>query len=857
MDQVHVLDGDGAFQDRKVEAFMAGIPRSEGRANYQVVAIMGPQSSGKSTLLNNVFGTSFVMMDAMAGRSQTTKGIWMALSDKIAEPRTLVMDLEGADGRERGEDDTNFERQSALFALANADVLLVNIWCHDVGREQGAGKPLLKTIFQVNLKLFAPDPTRKRTVLLFVFRDKTKTPLTRLIETMEADLDKMWGGISKPAQYEDSKLSDFFDVQYAALSHYEEKQEDFMADCVTLRRRFTPDGDDSLVASADHLPIDSLALSMRSIWEVIRSQKDLNLPAHKVMVANIRCAEIKADQLRALEGDQAWVSLLVAASGGALVPGFGAAAAALLDSCIQGYNAEAVYFDSRVRAEKLEELVAKLEQVAGVPVGQQAGALSDARFGELQQGLTAALSGSGGDGFASNAARLRAAALDAYAAGFEAEVRVAGFPWDGQEQVTAFTQRVDAHIASVRSQRIASAMATSERALVSTLSGPCVSLLDACPPNLWARLQALSADAAKGAQRSVAAQLGGFGLGAEEMADLAERLAAAAWGRVEAHAREGALTRMSRMKDKFTEAFTLDRNKTPRTWGTRDDIPAIARDARAAAAGVLAQLAVVRPPTAPAALSKAYAGIEAAVARLVADDTAAGGGAAGTAADAFSSIGAADDHFIDILSAASWPGVPEGEVMLQPHEVRTTWREFTSTSNNAVQSALAMQQANKLANNRSVPWWAIAAMCVLGWNELMAVLTRPMLLIASLIAYMFLRTLYYELDVEGELTKGSLPGAIALASKIGPATQTVVARTVEALQSIAKDLPGSASRAQEYFLGHGSEEIGSSSSNLKAADEVQMAAMPNANAMAGSSSSSASADGLKQRRMAAANADSM
>ncbi|KAJ9530664.1 hypothetical protein QJQ45_014815, partial [Haematococcus lacustris] len=173
---------------------------------------MGPQSSGKSTLLNSVFGTSFVMMDAMTGRSQTTKGIWLSRSPKLAaQLTTLVMDLEGNDGRERGEDDTNFERQSALFALAVADVLLVNIWCHDIGREQGAGKPLLKTIFQVNLKLFAPDPSRKRTVLLFVIRDKTKTPLAKLVEVMEADLARMWSSITKPAQYEHSQLTDFFE----------------------------------------------------------------------------------------------------------------------------------------------------------------------------------------------------------------------------------------------------------------------------------------------------------------------------------------------------------------------------------------------------------------------------------------------------------------------------------------------------------------------------------------------------------------------------------------------------------------------------------------------------------------------
>lgn len=88
-------------------------------------------------------------MDAISGRSQTTRGIWLAKSPKIQSPATLILDLEGSDGRERGEDDNSFERQSSLFALAISDVLIVNMWAKDVGREAGAGKPLLKTIFQV------------------------------------------------------------------------------------------------------------------------------------------------------------------------------------------------------------------------------------------------------------------------------------------------------------------------------------------------------------------------------------------------------------------------------------------------------------------------------------------------------------------------------------------------------------------------------------------------------------------------------------------------------------------------------------------------------------------------------------
>lgn len=94
-----------------------------------------------------------------AARKQTTKGIWMAKAEggKGPGPRmgenVLVMDVEGTDGRERGEDQ-DFERKSALFALATSEVLIVNIWEHQVGLYHGANMGLLKTVFEVNLQLF-------------------------------------------------------------------------------------------------------------------------------------------------------------------------------------------------------------------------------------------------------------------------------------------------------------------------------------------------------------------------------------------------------------------------------------------------------------------------------------------------------------------------------------------------------------------------------------------------------------------------------------------------------------------------------------------------------------------------------
>ncbi len=40
---------------------------------------------------------------------------------------------------------------------------------------------------------------------------------------------------------------------------------------------------------------------------------------------------------------------------------------------------------------------------------------------------------------------------------------------------------------------------------------------------------------------------------------------------------------------------------------------------------------------------------------------------------------------MDVLSAAAWPNVEENLVLLQPQDIRTSWREFMSTSNVLVQ----------------------------------------------------------------------------------------------------------------------------------------------------------------------------
>lgn len=92
------------------------------------------------------------------------------------------------------------------------------------------------------------------------------------------------------------------------------------------------------------------------------------------------------------------------------------------------------------------------------------------------------------------------------------------------------------------------------------------------------------------------------------------------------------------------------------------------------------------------------------------------------------------------------------------------------------------QHANKLAASRAPPLWAIAAMLILGGNEFLAVVSSPVLAICIIAFLLFARTLYLEMDVDGEMQKGALPGILSLSGKLMPALKSVSQKTVSSIQ---------------------------------------------------------------------------
>ncbi|KAL8043355.1 hypothetical protein ABFX02_09G114700 [Erythranthe guttata] len=747
----HLIDGDGEFNAGGIDNFMKEVKLAECGLSYAVAAIMGPQSSGKSTLLNHLFGTNFREMDAFRGRSQTTKGIWLAHCVGI-EPCTLVMDLEGTDGRERGEDDTAFEKQSALFALAVSDIVLINMWCHDIGREQAANKPLLKTVFQVMMRLFSP----RKTTLIFVIRDKTRTPLENLEPVLREDIQKIWDAVPKPEAHRETPLSEFFNVEVVALSSFEEKEEQFREQVASLRQRFfhsiAPGG-----LAGDRrgvVPASGFSFSAQQIWKVIKENKDLDLPAHKVMVATVRCEEIANEKFSSFIENEEWHELEQTVQYQP-VPGFGRKLTSILNVCLSEYDSEATYFDEGVRTSKRKQLEDKLLQLVQPAYQFMLGHIRTGTLDKFKEAFDTALKE--GKGFASAARDCTEYSIlqfDEASAG--ADIDQAN--WDSSKVREKLRRDIDAHITAVRGANLSELTSLYETKLNEALADPVEALFDGASNDTWPAIKKLLRRETETAVAGFSNELLGFEMDEATKNKMLSNLENHARGIVEAKAKEEAGRVLIRMKDRFSTLFSHDAESMPRIWTGKEDIRAITKTARSASVKLLSIMAAIR-------LDDEADNIESTLSLALVDPKAV--------ASSNKSISA------DPLASSTWDKVPSSKTLLTPVQCKSLWRQFKTETEYTVGQAIAAQEASRRNNNWLPPPWAILALLILGFNEFMTLLRNPLYLGVIFIAFLLFKALWVQLDVADAFRNGALPGILALSTKLVPTVMNILKKLAD------------------------------------------------------------------------------
>lgn len=651
---------------------------------YDLCAVLGSQSTGKSTLLNGLFGTSFDVMDERQ-RRQTTKGVWLSRS---SEKNVLVMDVEGTDGRERGEDQ-DFERKSSLFALATAECLIVNMWENQVGLYQGANMGLLKTVLDVNLSLFRAGAgaaaAREKTLLMFVIRDYVGlTPLSNLEDTITADLERIWASLSKPSGLEEARLTDFFDIAFAALPHKVLQAREFADGLAALRTRFVdPAAPDYVFQTQYHkrIPADGLPHFLAGVWDQIVQNKDLDLPTQQELLAQFRCDEIAEAAFGTFSA--AVGPFRKALEGGGILATLGADMGTHRGTALSTFDRDASRYHPHVYARKRADLLARLNTALAPYFVAQLKNLHKSLVREFRARVQESVREPGYD-FGALVAHAHTDTLAKYEAA-AAAVLLADTDWSTDDERSQFVAEIEAAAHALRAEESAKMIAQIEKELKKTIAEPVALALARPVPAMWDNVLEARSEAVHAARSAYVLRGKSLNCTPDEderaLAALERRGWIALFARIREQTADEVLS--MRLQRFFEEQFRYDAEGVPRVWRPTDDIDGVFVTARDNALALIPLYARVEPES-----TMLKQELEAAVRDTPADDEL--------------DIGAE----LQVLST------------LQCADIGTRLRRDADAH-------FVEAKRSTVSGISQVPLWMYVVLVVLGWNEAMAVLYSP------------------------------------------------------------------------------------------------------------------------------------
>ena len=199
------------------------------------------------------------------------------------------------------------------------------------------------------------------------------------------------------------------------------------------------------------------------------------------------------------------------------------------------------------------------------------------------------------------------------------------------------------------------------------------------------------------------------------------------------------------LKDKFIKSFCYNDEGMPRVWGPKVDVGAIQKSAKRESVKALSLLAISQ-------IEREY------------DDLSD----VREALDTLAGISESESELSSVFASDSWPGAEDEDVILDPIECRSVWRQMESEISYTISQAVTAHEAAKQASNRGPPLWTILAMLVLGWNELVSLLYNPILLILLIIVFIFGRAIVQRINLAEEMEKGFIPALISIGMKLTP-----------------------------------------------------------------------------------------
>merc|ERR1712137_1318157 len=645
--------------------------------DYKVLSVLGQQSSGKSTLLNHLFNTGFAVLDARSGIHQTTLGIWASPGDTKS---ILILDVEGTDSKERGEENTAFEKKTSLFSLALSEILIINVNAKDIGCLKASNFSLLKFVLELNLQLFQRKKTSK-TLLLFTVRDwNEETPQEVIKNQLGGDMKNIWNDISKPAEFASSEMSQFFDIDFHLFPHYQYRKSEFMAQARELRDKLTnPDHPDYLwnPSYVTDVPADGFDIYAKNIWSVVKENRDLDLPSQKEMLALFRCGEISQqvydEFVKSIE------PIVQAIKANELDSSFGQTLSEIVTESMNQYNEPASRYHEETANAKGKELLVKMKKDLFAVYLEFLAKLRGQVLGNFEKSVEAVIPEDESEivpNFAEVMSKLRSDALDTFTQkSKDAVISQAADEWSSDNDLAELTQTINKKISDVKENQLRRMVDKLEKDIKIKIVEPLQDVLDEPDEDLWVKIRQLEAEGRTRTANMLEKELTSFACSEEEIAkkvkDFHKRVRSTMVEVIKKH-----VTNLyDHIMKIFTNKFQYD-NGLPRKWTKEVPIEELYIECKEAALSVIHLFSILK--------------IDEENAELTFDDD-----------------------------------VPMDVILLSKRECTQLEKRFTQTSDAMFTTARSEQERNSVATQ--IPAFMIILLLIFAFDEILWILSNPML----------------------------------------------------------------------------------------------------------------------------------
>lgn len=221
-----------------------------------------------------------------------------------------------------------------------------------MGAYQKLNLKTLQDIVSVQLRCFRQEGTKKFVFCLRDF-DEAHESLGDLESTIRESMAEIWAQIKKPEPGMKSK--DVYSIEVVPFRSFRIDPKGFREDCARMRRRLEA----YRALAANNLPLDGFVEFLKSSWEVIQSNKDLNIPDQKRIVANVRCKE-EAHSVFAVSSSK--IAEIRSRVSRASINGLVLSVKQILASSFEDYDRNTTFYDEAAKKEHKEELRGKFSE---------------------------------------------------------------------------------------------------------------------------------------------------------------------------------------------------------------------------------------------------------------------------------------------------------------------------------------------------------------------------------------------------------------------------------------------------------------------------------------------------------------